>query len=300
MTFVLVVPAATLSAEARMGGGFSFGSRGTRTFSAPPTTMTAPRPASPFQQTDTQRLGTQSSGGSGMGFSQPRRFGFGSGLAAGLLGAGLFGMLSGNGFFGGIGGLTSLFGLLVQIALIVLVIRMALSFFRGRNGGAAYAGSSGPMPRSPLGGLGGGLGGTRPGPQPVSVTPADFAAFERALSDVQYAFGREDMTALARLVTPEMARQLGSEIEANRRRNLRNDMADVRLLQGDLSEGWREGTTDYATVAMRFSARDVMVDRGTGQIVSGDPNRAAEATELWTFRRDNGGTWVLSGVQQTS
>ena len=33
------------------------------------------------------------------------RFGFGTGLFAGLLGAGLLGMLFGNGFFGGLGGL---------------------------------------------------------------------------------------------------------------------------------------------------------------------------------------------------
>ena len=74
----------------------------------------------------------------------------------------------------------------------------------------------------------------------------------------------------------------------------------MRLLQGDLSEAWREGATDYATVAMRFSCRDTMVDRASGRVVEGDPNRSVEATELWTFRRDNGSPWRLSGVQQTA
>lgn len=281
------------TAEARLGGGFSFGSRGSRTFSMPPSTATAPRPASPFGSTETPRYGYPGSG-VGTSFGQPRRFGFGSGLAAGLLGAGVLGLLTGHGFFGGLGGITSLFGLLLQIGLIVLLVRFALGFFRNR--GAAFAGP-GPMGRSTLGGLGGG-GSTGPTGAAIPISQADFAAFERALSDTQYAYSREDMNALNRLVTPEMLRKLGGELEATRRRNLRNDLSDVRLLQGDLSEAWREGRTDYATVAMRFSCRDTMVDRASGRVVEGDPARVAEATELWTFRRD-GGPWVLSAVQQT-
>src|SRR5262249_35301766 len=37
--------------HARAGGGFSGGSRGTRTFSAPPVTQTAPNSAAPMQRT---------------------------------------------------------------------------------------------------------------------------------------------------------------------------------------------------------------------------------------------------------
>jgi predicted lipid-binding transport protein (Tim44 family) len=73
----------------------------------------------------------------------------------------------------------------------------------------------------------------------------------------------------------------------------------VRLLQGDLAEAWREGDTDYATVAMRFSINEVTLDNA-GRIVSGDPNTPTEATELWTFRRDRGGPWKLSAIQQTA
>ena len=259
----------------------------------------------PFGATETPRYGQSIPGGLGTGFGQPRRFGFGTGLAAGLLGAGVLGMLTGHGFFGGLGGITSLLGLLLQIGLIVLAIRFAMNFFRNR--GTAFAGPAGGngMGRSPLGGLGGGSGaasgrrGAGPQGTPLQLSPDDFTAFERQLSEIQYAYGREDMTALGRLVTPEMLRNLGSELEATRRRNLRNDLADVRLLQGDLSEAWREGSTDYATVAMRFSCRDTMVDRASGRVVEGDPSRSVEATELWTFQRDSGRPWRLAGVQQT-
>src|SRR5882757_1948131 len=52
----LALPAviAISSADARVGGGGSSGSRGTRTFSAPPSTTTAPGTAQPFNRTMTQ------------------------------------------------------------------------------------------------------------------------------------------------------------------------------------------------------------------------------------------------------
>ena len=37
-------------------------------------------------------------------------------------------------------------------------------------------------------------------------------------------------------------------------------MTDVRLLQGDLAEAWREGGREYATLAMRFSMIDATRD----------------------------------------
>ena len=50
---------------------------------------------------------------------------------------------------------------------------------------------------------------------------------------------------------------------------------------------------------MRFSLRDITVERATNRIVAGDPARPTESTELWTFRRDRGGPWLLSAIQQT-
>ena len=75
-------------------------------------------------------------------------------------------------------------------------------------------------------------------------------------------------------------------------------MSDVTLLQGDISESWREGNKDYATAAMRYSSLDVTRDRSTGAVVSGDPDEASETTELWTFVRERGGEWKLSAIQK--
>src|SRR5918998_270646 len=154
-------------AEARPGGGRgSFGSRGSRTYDAPPVTRTAPGGGAPMQRSqmpqpapNMQRPGTVPPAQA----AQPRRFGFGTGLFAGLLGAGLLGMLFGNGFLGGLAGLASFMGLLLQVALIGGLVWLAVRFFRRRQEPAiAGAGERGPMARSALGGMtppvGGGAG----------------------------------------------------------------------------------------------------------------------------------------------
>lgn len=297
------------SAEARPGGGASFGSRGSRTFSAPAPTATAPSSVQPMQRTETINPGLSRPGPMGAPGAQPRRFGFGSGLMAGLLGAGIFGMLFGGGFFSGLSGLGSMFGFLGQIILFAGLAWLALRFFR-RRAEPAFAGPVSGNARSALGGvpLGGGLMGggqtassARPERQDaLGIGPQDYQAFERNLGAVQTAYGHEDMLTLSRLATPEMLRYFSSDLEGNRSRGVRNEVSDPKLLQGDLAEAWREGATDYATVAMRFSIVDVMVDRASGRVVGGEAGRPTEATELWTFRRDGGSAWILSGIQQAA
>ena len=283
-----LVPLGTTAADAKAGGGFSFGSRGARTFSAPGFTRTAPGGGAPIQRSETPQPGF---GGAPAG-APSRGFGFGSGLAAGLLGAGLFGMLGGGNGFG-----------LLPLLLIGGLAFFLFRAFRGRTPGLAGGPGFGGGPAPQGGGMGAGLGGAgparRPDTTPLAVTPQDFDAFESALVDIQTAYGREDLAALGRHVTPEVFRTFERDLRENRARGVHNDVADPRLLQGDLAESWREGASDYATVAMRFSLRDITVERATNRIVAGDPARPTESTELWTFRRDRGGPWLLSAIQQT-
>jgi predicted lipid-binding transport protein (Tim44 family) len=302
VTLALAVPlaGAVSSADARVGGGFSSGSRGSRTFSPPPSTSTAPGSAQPFNRTFTQPgspgLGTSTPAGGGF-FNRSGR-GLLGGLAAGFLGAGLFGMLFGGGLFGGLGGLSSIFGLLLQIGLIVIVVRLAMSWWQRRHETAsAYAGGVSPGASSNFRSAAGGFG-LGSGSAPLEILPADYEAFERLLSDIQAAWSNEDVAKLHTLATPEMVSYFTNDLEANRARNVVNKVSGTRLLQGDLAEAWREGETDFASVAMRFSMVDKTVDRTTGRLVEGS-EQPSEATEVWTFLRPRGGNWELSAIQQT-
>jgi predicted lipid-binding transport protein (Tim44 family) len=302
---------AAAPADARIGGGFSSGSRGSRSFSAPPSTSTAPS-ASPFQRTTAQPSAQPGLGQPGLGRPSGGLFGgrglFGGGLfgglAAGFLGAGLFGLLFGHGMFGGLGGIFSFLGLIFQIGLIALIAMFVWRYFQRRNQ-PAYAGGN-PMYRDAPGGsgLGLGLGGSRTPAGPaqrsdtVGITGIDYDSFERTLGDVQAAYSNEDIGALRAKVTPEMLSYFSEDLAQNASRGVINRVSDVKLVNGDLSEAWREGGTDYATVAMQFSLHDWMIDRTTGRVFDGDPSRAQEVTEFWTFRRSRGGTWMLSAIQQ--
>jgi predicted lipid-binding transport protein (Tim44 family) len=306
-TLAVLVP----PADARVGGGFSSGSRGGRSFSAPPSTSTAPS-ASPFQRTTTQPSTQPGFGQSGGGLFGGSRGFFGGGLfgglAAGFLGAGLFGLLFGHGMFGGLGGIFSFLGLIFQVGLIAFIGMMVWRYFQRRNQ-PAYAGGNS-MYRDGPGGLGmglgsgSGLGGSRAPAGPaqrsdtVGITGTDYDAFERMLGDVQAAYSNEDVGALRARATPEMLSYFSEDLAQNASRGVINRVSDVKLLNGDLSEAWREGGTDYATVAMRFSLHDWMIDRNTGKVVDGDPTQAQEVTEYWTFRRSGGGPWILAAIQQ--
>src|SRR5882672_7611387 len=141
LSLALPLAMAISSADARIGGGGSSGSRGSRTFSAPPSTTTAPGTAQPMNRTFTQpgSPGIAAAGAAKGGFFN--RPGLLGGLAAGFLGAGLLGMLFGGGMFSGLGGLSSIFGLILQIGLILIVVKLAMSWWQRRHSPApAYAG----------------------------------------------------------------------------------------------------------------------------------------------------------------
>ncbi|MBX4936257.1 Tim44 domain-containing protein [Rhizobium binae] len=305
---------ATISdADARRAGGFGgFGSRGTRTFSAPPVTRTAPAPAAPIERSMTPRPQTTAPYNTQQpGYAQQRPGffnGFGRSMIGGLIAGGLLGMLLGHGFGGGFG----LLGMLLQIALIGGGIMLAMRYFANRRqpsygvGGQSRSYSMSPTKNSsfqiPAIGSGAGFGGQSRGNRPgdeIGLTQADLDQFEELLTNVQTAYGAEDYGTLRRLTTPEAMSYLAEELGENATNGVRNRVSDVKLLQGDIAEAWRENGQEYATLAMRYSSIDAMVERDSGRVVSGDDRRPSESTEIWTFVRKPGADWKLAAIQGT-
>ena len=308
-----------IEADARRGG--SFGSRGARTYTAPRTTNVAPQQTQPLQRSMTDRPapGTQASqaraGASGT--ANATRGGMGRGLLGGLLAGGLIGALLG-------GGLGSLAGAGAVMALLQIVLIGGLLFFlfrmfrrRSENGATpAMAGARSGTMGSGTGGMGSAFTGFQSpsAPQPartypsalapqqasqdIAINDADRRDFERLLGEVQDAFSDEDFARLRERTTPEVMSYFAEELSQNATSGRRNQVTNTRLLDAEVAEAWSEGPVDYATIAMRYESIDIMLDRNTGEVVEGDPSRATETTELWTFKREPQGQWRLSAIQE--
>jgi predicted lipid-binding transport protein (Tim44 family) len=155
------------------------------------------------------------------------------------------------------------------------------------------------MAAQPMARLGGPVA-TRPvATQPIAIVEADLNAFETRLGEIQAAYGAGAIGRQRGLATAEMAGYFAEQLAGNAARGVENKVEAVKLEQGDLSEAWREGGVEYATVAMRFSLIDFTRRLGDGRIVEGSDRARTQATELWTFVRDPGRPWLLSAIQQT-
>ena len=300
---------ASTPADARRGG--SMGSRGSRTYEAPPSTRTAPNQAAPIQRTAADKA-AQPQAGAASTRQAPAAPGKSGGLAKGLMGGliagGLIGMLMGGGL-GALGG-TGILMALLQVALLAGVIWFALRLFRRRPAMAPAGGPAiAPFAASPfMSGQQGGFAGAvqpqrfataaAPSSRELAIQLSDKEAFERLLVEVQDAFGNEDYGRLRACTTPEVMSYLAEELSQNATQGRRNEVSGTELLEAEVAEAWTENGTDYATIALQYQSIDVMRDRSTGTVIEGDPTRPSRATELWTFVRDAGNPWRLSAIQE--
>ncbi|MES2492616.1 MAG: TIM44-like domain-containing protein [Pseudomonadota bacterium] len=317
MTAAVFVMAAA-PADARRGG--SFGSRGSRTAFTPPTTVTAPNRVAPVQRTMADKQAPRQTAAQPGANARPgtpaRSGGFAKGLLGGLLAGGLIAMLMGGGL-GALGGSGMLMALL-QVALLAGIVWFALRFFRRRSG-LAPAGAPGMAGMSAFAPAPAAMPFTNPfaaSPQPaptggsyaqpfagdhnrdLAITSADKAAFEQLLGEVQAAFAAEDYGRLRACTTPEVMSYLAEELSQNATSGVKNDVSGTELLEAEVAEAWSEGESDFATISMQYHSIDVVVNRQTGAVVSGDPTRLTRTTELWTFVRDRHNPWRLSAIQE--
>jgi predicted lipid-binding transport protein (Tim44 family) len=280
---------APVPADARLGGGHSFGSRGAFTYFSPRQTTLAPG-AAPFERSQAQMGGY---GRPGMGMAGSfNRHPFMSGLLGGFIGAGIFGMLFGGGFMHMGLGFGGFFGVLLQLAILFFIVRWLMRRFLG--GGAA----TNRQPVAPQPSIYAPVGAQTSGVAPLQITPADSQAFAQCLVYVQQAWGAGDLNAIAQAATPEMMGYFRDQLATLSRQGLRNRVANVTVDGMEVSEAWSEGGTDFATVALRFSMLDVTED-AAGRVVDGSPTVRALVTEIWTFTRRRGGHWTLAAIQQT-
>ncbi|KAA0972594.1 Tim44 domain-containing protein [Aureimonas fodinaquatilis] len=295
-------------AEARRGG--SFGSRGARTHQAAPATNTAPA-AAPVQRSTTPGNPAAAPATAGAAAAASRGGMFGSPLMRGLLMGGLIGALMGAGF-GGMGGMLAM---LAQLAIFGGLAFLLFRLFRSRQPAAAGNRPSPlnfntePSQNNNAGGgagrdfshLGAGVGQSSTNasqPDELGIMAPDLEIFEQRLHQLQQAFGKEDYAAIREITTPEIMSYLSEELGQNATRGVKSEVRDVHLEQGDIAESWKEGSREFATVAMRYSMILFLRDRQTGEIVEGSDSEPVESSEIWTFLRDHHDEWKITAIQE--
>ncbi len=135
------------------------------------------------------------------------------------------------------------------------------------------------------------------------VTPDDEAAFRQILIDVQTAWGKADLAALRRLVTPEMLFYFSTGLSENTSQEVENRVEDIHIVKAEVRETWMDDATQYATLLLQWKARDYTVSvvkrsGEPGHVVEGSEQTPREAVETWTFMRYQNGKWLLSAIQQ--
>lgn len=294
-----------LDAFARVSGGRSSGSRGSRS-STPPGSYSTPRstqPSSPSQPLSQPSPQPQSS--------------LWRGVMGGMMGGILGGMLFRSLGFGGDpgaegGGGIGLFEILLIGALLFGVYwyikrrrqaALANAYYQSSMGTAEPSyqpsyGQSYEKPREEERDLGKGLGYIR-----QMDSSFDEKKFQDLCMDnffkIQGAWTNRDMSGAKYLLTEEMLRIIQDDAEKLRSERKMNKLENIAVRSVDIVEAWQESGRDYITVKLYANLLDYTIDETTGQVVSGSKTEPVKFEEYWTFTRPVGNNpWQLSAIQQ--
>ena len=304
--FFYVLP---MDAFARVSGGRSSGSRGSRS-STPPRSSSAPKPTQPSPP-PSQPLSQPS--------PQPQS-GLWRGVMGGIMGGMLGGMLFRSLGFGNDlgtegGGGIGLFEILLMGALLFGVYWF-IKRRRQAAAASAYYQSS--------------MGTTEPSYQPSQasygqsseqkheeewdlekglsyIRQMDPSFDEKKFQDVcmdnffkiQGAWANRDMSGVKNLLTEEMSRIIQGDAEKLKSERKMNKLENIAVRSVDIVEAWQESGKDYLTVRFFANLLDYTVDETTSQVVSGSKTEPVKFEEYWTFTRTVGDNpWQLSAINQ--
>ena len=296
-----------LDAFARVSGGRSSGSRGSRS-STPPRSDSTPKPTQPSTPPSQ--------------FSQPPpqqpQSSLWRGIAGGIVGGILGGMLFRSlGFGGGLGaeggGGIGLFEILLIGALLFGVYwyikrrrqaALANAYYQSSMGTAEPSyqpsyGQSYEQPREEERNLEKGLGYIR-----QMDSSFDEKKFQDLCMDnffkIQGAWTNRDMSGAKNLLTEEMLRIIQDDAEKLRSERKMNKLENIAVRSVDIVEAWQESGRDYITVKFYANLLDYTIDETTGQVVSGSKTEPVKFEEYWTFTRPVGNNpWQLSAINQS-
>lgn len=291
-----------LDAFARAGGGRSFGSRGSRSYSSP----SRPSPGPSRQQAAPSPAQPSSPQMPGGGFMRS----FGGGLLGGMVGGMLFRSLGFGGYGGGFGGSgIGIFEILLIFAIGYFIFKTIkrnrreanlsyqTSYQQGgyrtegfpvnENSGQAYK-------------------------EDISVGISHVRQFDPSFDEdrfkdtamdiffkIQGAWMNRNLSPVNGLLTDEMKSIFQEDINSLLREKRVNRLENIAVRSVEIAEAWQEAGQDFITVLFRANLLDYTTDDITGEVVAGSKTDPVKFEEYWTLTRTVGNNpWRLSAIQQ--
>ena len=300
-----------MDALARVGGGRSSGSRGSRSYT-PPRPSPAPSPSQPSQRPSQPASPSQPVPQS---VQQPQSS-FWRGLAGGIMGGLIGGMLFRSlGFAGDSGNWGSGIGLF-EILLIGALLYGIYWYFKKRRQAALadqyYQSSVETMEPSYQTSYGSTYEPKREEEWDVEKglsyirqmdSSFDQKKFLDASSDqffkIQGAWANRDMSGVRNILTDEMYGIIQGDAERLKSEKRVNKLDNIAVRSVDIVEAWQESGKDFVTIRFYANLLDYTIDETTGQVVSGSKTDPVKFEEYWTFTRPVGNhPWELSAINQ--
>lgn len=235
---------------------------------------------------------------------------FGAALAGSWLGSMLFGHGMG-GYGSGMGGGGGILANLLIIAIIAFGAMWLIRFLRNRSNASTqgvsdnFSGtSSGPSYLSSFGTSQ--SNSNLEAVAEINLPQTEKQKFADILTEIQYAWSKQDTDKLKKLATPEMFKYFTDALNQNSSQDIENKVENLVVRSVDVSEAWSEEGMQYATAIMEWSCLDYTINlsktaRDSDYITEGDNQNPTTVTEAWTFTRfGEHGKWILSAIQQLS
>lgn len=293
-----------LDAFARVGGGTSSGSRGSRSYSPPSRSYSQPAPSKQQAAPVQPAPAAQPAGGS---FLRT----MGGALIGGLIGGMLFSGLgfAGQGGFGGSG---------IGLIEIILILGIGYLIFRmikkRKEENLSYQTASQQrgyqterMPAYESSGQSY-KGDTSVDDEGIShirqMDPYfDEARFKDTAMDsffkIQGAWMNRNLSPVSNLLTDEIRGIFQKDIDILLREKKVNRLENIAVRNVEIVETWQESGQDFITVLFQANLLDYTTDDSTGKVVAGSKEEPVKFEEYWTFTRSVGNNpWRLSAINQ--
>jgi predicted lipid-binding transport protein (Tim44 family) len=316
-------------AEARrFGGGSSFGSRGSRSFSVPRKSTT--RTSTQQRRTNASQPRNAAAAGSGSrfgGFGSGLMGGIGGMLVGGMIGSMLFG--GGGGMGGGMGGGGGGIGLL-EILLIGGGIWFFMRWLKRKKAGEnpAHMRSAGGAPQDipmqfPSGGGQSSLPDSfdtnenRDFNQPMDevsqgldhIAQMDpnfqedqfLEGAKMAYKQIQGAWSDWSVERLRPIMTDRMWGMVEGQAASRKEAGIRDIIEKINFKTAEVSEAWQESGENWITVRFLVGMIEYSTDV-EGNLKEGSTDTPVEIEEYWTFTRPVSAqdpNWFLAAVQQS-